>query len=165
MSQIFKTVASSPAVATSYVTDAGTAVPALNVINVVTPGGGTQGVKTSASGNTITITVNDTAYSGTATTVGATTTVLNVNVPVSANSAMSFRVNIVGYDAANGLGLGGELLAAMKNVAGVLTVVGVPDRTVNADAALVGSTFSLTSSGSNAQISVSGVAAHTIDWK
>lgn len=43
---------SNPDIATSYVTDAGTAVPALNILNILGAGGAT----TSAVGNTVTVT-------------------------------------------------------------------------------------------------------------
>ncbi len=56
MSQIIKNLASGPvppSVATSYVTDSGTAVPALNILNIL----GGSGTTTTGSGNTITINV------------------------------------------------------------------------------------------------------------
>lgn len=60
MSQVYKSLASGPtppAIATSYVTDSGTAVPAANVLTVL----GGAGCATSASGSTITVTVDGTA--------------------------------------------------------------------------------------------------------
>ena len=46
-------------VATSYVTNSGTAVPASNILNVL----GTSGIVTSGAGNTITLTLNQVAPS------------------------------------------------------------------------------------------------------
>ena len=61
MSQIIKNLADGPvppSVPTSFVTDSGTAVPALNILNVL---GGT-GTTTSGAGNTITVTVKNEGF-------------------------------------------------------------------------------------------------------
>ncbi len=153
-----------PTVPTSFVTDSGTAVPAANILNVVTPGGGTQGIVTSGSGSTITITLTDTTLTGTATTVGATTANINVNIPIPTNSTTSCIINVAGFSSDN-LGLGGESIGAVRNVAGVLTVISINDTTKNNDNALAGWTIGLTTSGTNALVQVTGVAGKTINWR
>lgn len=60
MSQFYQgTTAGSlpPSVPLQFTTDSGVAVPVANNINIVTPGGGTDGIQTSGSGSTITVTL------------------------------------------------------------------------------------------------------------
>jgi len=167
MSQVFLGMSSSgtPQIPTSFVTDSGTAVPAANVLNVVTPGSGTQGIMTSGAGNTVTITLTDTTVTGTAQTVNAGTANISVNIPVAtSNSVVSIRANLAGYAKTSGLAIGGELIGAVRNVGGVLTVIGTPDLTRNNDGALATWNATLVTSGTNAQVQVQGVNTFTINW-
>lgn len=169
MSQIFKASSGGgtipPSVPESFPTDSGTAVPAGNVLNVVTPGGGTQGIKTLGSGNTITI---ELMPPSTTTTTGATTSNIGPAIPVATNSATTVRADIVGFDKTANLAVGGELIGLARNVAGTVTIVGVPDSTKNNDAALHDCSWTLVTSGTNVFVQVTGTAngggADVIDW-
>lgn len=87
MSQIFKDLSSGtvpPSVPTSFVTDSGTAIPALNVLNVL----GGDSCATSGAGNTITINVTSETVEYTNVTFAMSPyTVLNSDYFISCNTS------------------------------------------------------------------------------
>lgn len=171
MSQIFKPVSSSPVVATSYVTDSGIAVPVANILNVVTPGGGTQGIMTSGAGNTITITVFPADVTGSVTTIGATTAAV-ITFPLGATPGVyTFDASVAGFATS---GIGSPLGCGFTIVGSVrtngITATLVPNQAVDhfEEAALTGVTALIAVSGNNALINVSGIsdgaAGFVINW-
>lgn len=169
MSQFFIDSVSSPlppAVPTSFVTDSGTATPAANVLNVVTPGGGTQGVATSASGNTITITVTDNSVSGTTTTVGAVTGNVITFALGAVAGVYTWDCKIAGFTTAGGtLGAGYTIVGAVRTDGATATLL--PNQAVDSfeEGALSAGNGMLTVSGNNVIFQVTGTAGYTIDWK
>ena len=141
--------------------------PTANNINVI----GANGIVVAGNPGTSTLTISPTevVLSGTATTTGATTANINVSIPVPTNSTVSVRVNLAGYDSTANLGVGGEMLASVKNVSGTLSIVGTPDRTKNNDTALNDTSWTLITSGTNALVQVTGTAngggSNVINWR
>lgn len=174
MSQIYKTVSSAPAVPTSFVTDSGTAVPAANVLNVVTPGGGTQGVMTTGSGNTITIIVNPKEVSGSVTTTGAVTSAL-ITFPLGATPGVyTFDITVAGFaktGVGSPLGCGFTIVGAVRTTGAAAFLM--PNQQIDHfeevgldTAPAVSATLAV--SGNNALVNVTGksdgAAGFVIDW-
>ena len=103
-------------------------------------------------------------YTGTATTVGAVTADINVNIPIPNNSATNIRVNLAGYTSSN-LAVGGEVIGLARNVAGTVSVIPAPDLTKNNDPTMAAWSATLIASGTNVVVRVTGVAGVTINWR
>jgi|SRR5208282_3651181 len=142
----------------SFPVATGTVVPQANILRAT----GINGIQTYQS--TLVPGVLEIGYnSGRVTTTdGSTVTALTI-IPVN-NSAQAYQFLIVGYDAINGICFGGQLVAICRVVAGVATVLPVPDKFFDQDAALASAAFSITASGSSVLVQVTGVVGHTIDW-
>lgn len=180
MSQIYKSSASGPvppSVATSYQTDNGTAVPAANVLivhgnastenntNGIIAKGGVVGTGTS---NEVDIVVTN-RISGNVTTSDATpTTLASLDLTTIGNGVFTFDVQISGFDVTDNEGVGYAIFGTIKNIAGVLSLIGTPDKINNEDVAPVNITAAdanLTFSGTSAIIQVTGIAATTFHWR
>ena len=161
---------STPTIPTSFTVDqtdtttasfpaaTGTVVPQANTLRVV----GIEGIQTFQS--TLVPGVLEIGYNGgTTQTVGAVTNTIMTITPTN-NSAQTYQFLLVGYDSANGIAFGGQLLGVARVVAGVATVLPTPDKFFDTDAALAGASFNIVASGATLLVQVTGAAGHTIDW-
>jgi hypothetical protein len=154
-----------PTVPTTFVTDAGNAIPALNILNVVTPGGGTTGISTSGAGNTITITLTDTSISGTGQTVGAVTADI-ITFPLGAVAGTyTFDINVASFEPTTPAGAGYGIVASVRTTGAAAVLV--PNQAIDEleEAALIAADAVVVVAGNNMIVRVTGVAGLTIDWK
>lgn len=98
-------------------------------------------------------------YAGTAQTTGANTANINTTIPLPiANSTMSLRANIAGYDKTSNLCAGGALLASVRNTAGVITIIQHEDLTENNDDAISDWDANVVNVGTNLFLQMTGTA-------
>lgn len=163
MSQIYKSATgSTPSIPTSFVTDDGTAIPALNVLNVL---GGT-GIDTYADPDLSNNLIIKLSNSGSVTTqtIGAVTsevTVINLGATPSIGVFVS---RIVGFDSVSGDGVGFVLTAAAKTDGATASIVALQDKLIFKDVSLVTADANVTVNVNSVTITVLGVAATTINW-
>lgn len=182
MSQIYKTLTSSgpipPNIPTTFNTENGTpavpdgsATPALNIIIFAETSLATNtkdGFQVAASGNTVTYSLTN-RFDGSVNTADATpTTVASLDLTTIGTGVFTFDVQIVGYDITDNEGLGYAIFGTIKNIGGVLSIVGTPDKIKNEDLLPVNITAAeanLTFSGTSAIVQVIGIAATVIHWR
>lgn len=175
MSQIFKSPAggpSPPTVATSYVTDDGTAIPALNVLNVLAVDSienNANGVLTRAnpnlSNNLYAVLTNRISVSATTSDGGGQTQDVTL-MTMEDDTSISFYALVTGYDSANDICDGGEQIGiARKSTGNNAVVVGTNDTFVESDPALAATDWVVMNNGADLIIRFTGVAAHSIAWR
>ncbi len=178
MSQIYKPLTSSgpipPSIATSYVTDNGTAVPAANILlingkdstenndNGIITKGGVVGTGTS---NEVDVVITNRA-TGTATTTDATpTTSLTFSLATPGSDGVFFIEGfVVAYDITDTAGGSYSFVSGARTTAGVGIEIGTEFKDVLEEAAMATADFSVSVSGNNFIITVVGIAGKTIHW-
>lgn len=151
----------------------GSATPAANIINFNATSEETNtenGFIVSASGNTVTYsTTNRFSTAGSVTTTDATvTTIADLDLATIGTGVFTFDVQIAGYDVTDSEGVGYAIFGTLKNIGGVVTRIGTPDKINNEDTLPVDITAAdanLTFSGTNAIVEVTGIAAKTFRWR
>jgi len=150
---------SMPTVPTSFVTDVGTAIPALNILNVL----GGVGIETTGSGNTVTISLDNSGQVVTQ-TIGAVTSQPTL-ITIFAPSIGIFVCRVVGYtnDASN-LGVAYFIRSAIKSDGVTATIVASQAKDPFEDALLSAADANVSVTGNSVAVTVLGVAGYTIDW-
>ena len=174
MSQIIKNLASGPvppSVATSYVTQNGTAVPLANVLivnaetstennaNGLITKGGVAGTGTQ---NEVDIVITNRII-GSVSTVGATTSPIITFTPtVIGTYAIEARVSA--YNTTASLGGGYSVFGTARFDGVNSNLCGTPDKITNEEGAMSSANVTFTVSGANILINGVGYAAQTINW-
>jgi len=162
-------VGATPSIATSFVTNNGTATPAANVLNVLgadTTANNVNGIQTSAPGSASTVTVELTnRLQGTTTTVGAVTGDIITFALDSANPAVyRFEIMIAGRDTGTGDGVGYIIDGTARTDGAAATIIKTPDIGTDEDNSLLTAVAELVVSGNNVIVRVTGVTKQTINF-
>lgn len=144
----------------SFTTDSGSATPAANVIQVVTSG---NGISTSGSGNTITITLEDQSVSGTGQTIGfVNDDVITFDCGATPGTYM-FDIKVSSFASSEPAGGGYSIQCAVRTTGTACNVIN-QDLTAFEESALGGCTVEVVASGNNAIVRVLGANLLTINW-
>jgi len=173
VSQIYKPLTSAgpipPTIATTYVTNVNSpAVPAANILNVL--GGQTAtdnnlGLQTdgSSGGNILTVQLTNRMTAVTI-TVGATSSdIITFPLPAVAGTYFVYG-NVQAFTSTGPAGGGYSFTGAYLTNGAAATELGTEYHDTFQSAALLTSDISLSASGNNVVLTVTGVAGLTIDW-
>ena len=160
-----------PVVATSFVTDSGTAVPALNILlvngldseennsnGIITKGG----VAGTGTVNEVDVILTN-RIQGTNNSVAGSTVVLITFTPPTAGT-YSIEVRVAAHNTSSTLGAGYSLFGGVRFDGANSFLCGTPDRIVNEEGAMSAANLTMTVSGADIVISGVSYGAENINW-
>jgi len=160
-----------PTVATSYVTDSGTAIPAANVLNV---NGGTSqinnvnGIQTIANpnlSNNLEIALTNRIVATVTTTDGVTPVQVYSFALGTTPGTYLFYTRLVAYDITAGLGAGYSSFRSVRTSGIAATLIGADNAFVEEEGDMTNVNAVNSVSGNNQVLTVTGITGRTIDWK
>lgn len=176
MSQIIKNLVSGgpvpPEIATSYVTQDGTAVPAANVLivnaidstennaNGIITKGGVLGTGTS---NEVDVVITNRLQGTAVSTNASNADIITFSLGASA-AVYRFSFDVTARDTGTGDGLGYTVFASARTTGAAATVIATPFTDSDEDASLLAATISFISSGNTVILRAVGVAGQTINY-
>lgn len=171
MSQIYTSSTAAPpppTVATTYTADdATTATPATNNLNVF--GGNTtandvDGIRSIASGSTVTYQLTN-RYRQTTTTSGAVTSIVTILSALAAGVyVLDLRAAADSTVGAPAAGVGYTLVGAVRSDGATATLIAGQQKDNFEEAALVGANCEIGVSVNTITVTVTGVAAYDLNW-
>lgn len=157
-----------PSVATSYVTDDGTAIPAANILNVLgidSTENNDNGILTRATpnlGNTLDVVITNRA-TGSVTTTNATPTTL-ISFAMATAGTYAFDINISNFNTTDTLGSTFAIFVGMRSTGAAATELNLEDKVINQEAGNTGCDITITTAGNALVIQATGLAGKTINW-
>jgi hypothetical protein len=160
-----------PSVPTSFVTQNGTAVPALNILlvngatstenntNGIISKGGVIGTGTS---NEMDLVLTN-RVTGSVTTTDATLTTL-ISFTLPAAGVYAFDVNIAALNTTDSLGASYALFVGVRGTGAAAVKLNLEDKIVNEEAGNTLCNSSVSVSGNNVLFQVTGIAGKTFKW-
>jgi hypothetical protein len=150
-----------PTVATSYVTNDGTAISSANILNVKGGSGIETYVDPNLSNNLFIKVQNSTTDIGQ--TVNNQTITLST-IDCSVAGTYFFTTQVAAYDVAGVEAAGGQLYTTVRSTGGVVTVIDDTDAIAHRTSGLPSIDYQITVSGTNAILQVTGQNTFTLDW-
>lgn len=171
MSQLYKSLTSGPvppSVATSYITDDGTAIPAANILNVNgvdSEENNVNGILTRANpdlSDNLEIVITN-RLQGITSTSGAVSSNIVVFTPtVVGTYSIEFRISV--YNETSLLGAGYSLFGAIRFDGVNSNICDIFDEIVNEEGTMTNLDIAVTVAGANVQLVGTGYGAEEINW-